>query len=175
MRQLQLAVFVLLAFIATSCDEVDDLLTFYINQEETIRVESNFPIGIVTPLSPIPVTTNSEETFKNNKTRAELVKDVSLNKLTLTIADPANENFDFLRSIEIYLSSEKAGETKIAYMDEVPKGVTSIELKSTNAKLDQYIKGETYTIRTKAVVGKPITRDISIKAAMRFKVTADPI
>ncbi|MDX5419492.1 MAG: hypothetical protein LPK09_09760 [Hymenobacteraceae bacterium] len=175
MKHLLLAVFVLLAFIATSCDKVDDLLTFYINQEETIRVESNFPIGIVTPLSPIPVTTNSEETFKNNKTRAELVKDVSLNKLTLTIAEPANENFDFLRSIEIYLSSEKGGETKIAYLDEVPKGVNSIELKSTNAKLDQYIKGDTYTIRTKAAVGKPITRDISIKAAMRFKVTADPI
>ena len=175
MKHLLLAVFVLLAFIATSCDKVDDLLTFYINQEETIRVESNFPIGIVTPLSPIPVTTNSEETFKNNKTRAELVKDVSLNKLTLTIAEPANENFDFLRSIEIYLSSEKGGETKIAYLDEVPKGVPSIELKSTNAKLDEYIQGDTYTIRTKAAVGKPITRDISIKAAMRFKVTADPI
>lgn len=175
MKQLLLAVFVLLALFGTSCDKVDDLLTFYINQEETIRVESNFPIGIVTPLSPIPVTTNSEETFKNNKTRAELVKDVSLNKLTLTIADPANENFDFLRSIELYLSSEKSGETKIAFLDEVPKGVSSIELKSTNAKLDEYIKGDTYTIRTKASVGKPITRDISIKAAMRFKVTADPI
>jgi hypothetical protein len=175
MKQLLLTVLVLLAFIGTSCDKVEDLLTFYLEQEETIRVDSNFPIGIVTPLSPIPVTTNSEETFKNNKTRAGLVKDVSLNKLTLTIADPANENFDFLRSIEIYLSSEKGGETRIAYLDEVPKGVNSIALKSTNAKLDQYIKGDTYTIRTRAAVGKPITRDISIKAAMRFKVTADPI
>jgi hypothetical protein len=175
MKKILLAVLVLLTFIGTSCDKVDKLLTFYINQEETIRVESSFPVGVVLPLSPIPVTTNSEETFKNNKTRAELVKDVSLNKLTLTIADPSNENFDFLRSIELYLSSEKAGETKIAYLDAVPKGVKTIELKSTNAKLDQYIKGDTYTIRTKASIGKPITRDIAIKAAMRFKVTADPI
>lgn len=165
----------LLAIIGTSCDKVDELLTFYINQEETIRIESNFPIGVVAPLSPIPVKTNSSETFKNNKTRAELVKDVSLNKLTLAIAEPASENFDFLRSIEIYLSNDKGEETKIAYLDEVPKGVNSIELKSTNAKLDEYIKGETYTVTTRASVGKPLTRDIAIKAAMRFKVTAAPI
>jgi hypothetical protein len=175
MRKLLLAVLVLLTFIGTSCDKADDLLTFYINQEETIRIESNFPVGLVLPLSPVPVTTNSKETFKNNKTRAELVKDVSLNKLTLTIAEPSSENFDFLRSITIYLSSESAGETKIAYLDAVPKGVKTIELKSTNAKLDRYIKGDTYTIRTEASIGKPITRDIAIKAAMRFKVTADPI
>lgn len=175
MKNLLLAALVLLTFIATSCDKVDDLLTFYINQEETIRIESSFPIGVVVPLSPIPVKTNSEETFKNNKTRAELVKDVSLNKLTLTISDPASENFDFLRSIDIYLSNDKGEETRIAYLDEVPKGVNSIELKSTNAKLDKYIKAETYTVKTSASIGKPITRDVAIKAAMRFKVTADPI
>ncbi|PVY44194.1 hypothetical protein [Pontibacter virosus] len=175
MKNLLLATLMLFAFIATSCDKVDDLLTFYINQEETIRIESTFPIGVVTPLSPIPVKTNSSETFKNNKTRAELVKDVSLNKLALTIANPSDENFDFLRSIEIYLSNDKGEETKIAYLNEVPKGVKAIELKSTNAKLDKYIKGETYTVKTRAAIAKPITRDVEIKAAMRFKVTADPI
>ncbi|WP_299705770.1 hypothetical protein [uncultured Pontibacter sp.] len=175
MKKMLLAALVLLTIIGTSCDKVDDLLTFYIDQEETIRIESSFPIGVVMPLSPIPVKTNSSETFKNNQTRAELVKDVSLNRLTLTIAEPNDENFDFLRSIEIYLSNEKGEETKIAYLDEVPKGVNSIELQSTNAKLDNYIKGETYTVRTRASIGKPITRDVAIKAAMRFKVTADPI
>jgi hypothetical protein len=176
MTRLWLAALVVLLTVAgTACDKVDDLLTFYINQEETIRVESNFPVGVLVPLTPVAVTTNSEETFKNNKTRAELVKDVSLDKLTLTISDPASENFDFLRSIELYLSNDQGEETKIAYLDAVPKGVNAIELKSTNAKLDKYIKGNTYTVRTKAVIAKPITRDIAIKAAMRFKVTADPI
>ncbi len=175
MKKLLLATLVLFTFLATSCDKVDDLLTFYINQEENIRIQSNFPIGAVTPLSPVPVKTNSSETFKNNKTRAELVKDVTLNKLTLTIVDPADENFDFLRSIEIYLSDDKGAETKIAYLDDVPKGVKAIELKSTNAKLDEYIKGETYTIRTRVAVAKLITRDITIKSAMRFKVTAAPL
>jgi hypothetical protein len=175
MKNILFALLALVAFIGVSCDKIDDLLTFYIDEEEMIKINSGFPVGALIPLTPIAVTTNSEETFKNNKTRAELVKDVSLNKLTLTIADPTDENFNFLKNIEIYLSNDKGEETKIAYLDQVPQNVSSITLKSTNAKLDKYIKGETYSVRTKASVGKPISRDISIKAAMRFKVTADPI
>jgi hypothetical protein len=175
MKNILLVILALVAFVGVSCDKLDDLLTFYIDEEEMIEISSGFPVGALIPLTPVAVTTNSEERFKNNKTRAELVKDVSLNKLTLTIADPANENFNFLRNIEIYLSNDKGEETKIAYLDEVPQNVNSITLKSTNAKLDKYIKGDTYTVRTKASVGKPVSRDISIKAAMRFKVTADPI
>ena len=64
---------------------------------------------------------------------------------------------------------------KIAYLDEVPTNATTLNLKSTNAKLDEFIKGETYSIRTKAELAKPVSEDITIKADMRFKVTADPI
>ena len=64
---------------------------------------------------------------------------------------------------------------KIAYLDEVPAKATTLNLKSTNAKLDEFIKGETYSIRTKAELAKPVSEDITIKADMRFKVTADPI
>lgn len=169
-----MAAVALFAFIVVACDKVDDLLTFYINEEESIRIESSFPFGTLMPLTPVTVTTNSEETFKNNKTRAELVKDVTLNKLSLAIAEPQGENFNFLKRIEIYISSEDKKAVKIAYLDEVPQNATSLELKSTNAKLDEFIKGDTYTISTKAELTKPVSQDITIKADMRFKVTADP-
>ncbi len=165
----------LVTVFAVACDKIDELLTFYIEEEENITIESSFPVGALVPLTPVTVTTNSQETFKNNKTRAELVKDVTLNKLELTIVEPKEANFDFLKKIEIYISSDTKDEVKIAYLDEVPQGVNSLKLKSTNAKLDEFIKGDTYKIRTKAVLAKPISRDITINAAMRFKVTADPI
>ncbi|MDX5422028.1 MAG: hypothetical protein LPK07_11350 [Hymenobacteraceae bacterium] len=165
---------VLFAFIASACDKLDDLLTFYLNEEETIEIKSQFPIGLA-PIAPIAVTTNTEEDFKNNKTRAELVKDVTLNKLELIITDPQHENFNFLRKIEIYISADNKEEVKIAYLEEVPANVNSIELNSTNAKLDEYIKGDSYTIGTRATLAKPVSQDVTIKAKMRFKVTADPI
>lgn len=163
-----------LAFVGTACDAIDDLLTFYIDEEATIIVDSSFPVGLA-PVLPVTVTTNSEETFKNNETRAELVKDVTLDRLTLSIAEPQGENFDFLSKIEIYISSEGNNPVKIAYLENVPKGKQQITLEPTNAKLDEFIKGDSYTISTKASLSRPVAQDTNIKAAMRFKVTADPI
>lgn len=175
MKRFSFAVVLLFSFLAMACEKVDDLLTFYIEEEEIITIESHFPVGALVPLTPITVTTNSEETFKNNKTRAELVKDVTLNRLNLTITNPQGGNFNFLKKIEIYISSENKAEVKLAYLEEVPANATTLHLKSTNAELDEFIKGDTYSIRTQAVLAKPVSRDITIKADMRFKVTADPI
>lgn len=167
----------LLVLVATvvACDSIDDLLTFYINEEETIVVESNFPIGLVA-FDPITVPTNSEETLKNNNTRAELVKDVTLDKLTLAIPDTASgANFDFLQSIEIYIEAEGLDKVKVAYLQEVPKDVKTLNMNLTNAKLDEYIKKDSYTILTAARLRSAVVNDVNINAAMRFKVTADPI
>ena len=174
MKRLIFAAVMLLVFVGTACKAIDDLLTFYINEEATIVVDSNFPMGLA-PIAPVSVTTNSNDTFKSNKTRAELVKDVTLNKLTLSIEEPQGENFDFMSKIEIYISSEGNDEVKIAYLESIPKGVNTITLESTNAQLDKFIKSDSYTIRTKATLSKPVAQDTSIKAAMRFRVTADPI
>lgn len=175
MKRVLFALTLLLALTSIACDKIDDLLTFYINHDETIEIKSYFPVGTVAPISPIPVTTNSSEDFKNNKTQAELVKNVVLDKLELVITDPQTENFNFLKKIEIYISAEGKPEIKIAYLEQIPQNVNKIELISTNAKLDEYIKGESYTIGTRATLAKAVTNDITIKANMRFKVTADPL
>ena len=165
----------LVLFATVACDTIDDLLTFYINEEETIVVESNFPVGLVA-FAPVTVPTNSAETFKNNKTRAELVKDVTLNKLTLTIPDTtAGTNFDFLESIEIYIEADGLDKVRIAYLDEVPEEAKTLTMNLTNAKLDEYLKKDNYTIHTAARLRQAVVNDININAAMRFKVTADPI
>ncbi|MEJ8801293.1 hypothetical protein [Pontibacter sp. H249] len=175
MRKALFAFVAIFAFAGLACDKIDDLLTFYIEENETIEIKSYFPVGTVAPISPIPITTNSNEDFKNNKTRAELVKDVTLNKLELEITDPQTENFNFLKKIEIYISAEGQDDVKIAYLEQVPQNVSKIELVSTNAKLDKYIKGDSYTIGTRATLAKAVTKDVTIEASMRFKVTADPL
>ena len=168
----------LLGFCLTACEKVDKLLTFYIEDEQTIEIPSQFtngfPLGALIPLSPVAVNTNSEAEFENNETHADLVKDVSLDNLKLTLADP-NQNFDFLKDIEIFISNDQNEELRIAFYNDIPLGQNAIELNSTNAKLDKYIKAPSYKIITKARLRKAIANDITIKANMRFKVTADPL
>lgn len=174
-KSLLFAPLLLLLLATLSCKKVDQLLTFYIDDAENIQIASSFPLGQLVPLTPVTVPTKSAETFKNNKTQADLVKDVSLNKLTLTITDPNSQNFDFLKRIEIYISAKDQPEIKLASLDQVPTGVKSITLVSSGAKLDNYIKADTYTLTTKAEIQKPISQDITVRADSRFKVTADPL
>jgi hypothetical protein len=158
----------------TSCNVIDDLLTFSIDNQTTFKIESGFPLGtafnVVTP----DVTTNSSSTFENNNTKAELVKDVKLNELKLTITDPSNKSFSFLKSIHLYISTDANDEIELAYLDEINSTSNTINLTCTSQKLDKYIKASSYKIRTKAVIKESLTQDISVKSDMKFRVTADP-
>ena len=164
-----------LFLVFTGCKKIEQLLTFYIEDSQSIRIPATLLFGSVVALTPLTVATKSEDTFKNNNTRADLVKDVSLNKLSLTITDPSGQNFDFLQKIEIFISTNANDQIRMAYLDQVPRGVGSIDLISTNAKLDSYLKAASYTLTTKVTTGQAIAREITVRADSRFKVTADPL
>ena len=159
----------------TSCEKVKQLLTFYIEDSQSIRIPASPVLPTLLSLTPLTVTTRSEDSFRNNNTRADLVKDVSLNKLALTITDPSGQNFDFLQKIEIFIGTNANDQIRLAYLDQVPRGVTSIELISTNAKLDAYLKAPTYTLTTKVQTSQALAREVTIRSDSRFKVTADPL
>lgn len=158
----------------SGCDKLDRLLTFEISSSEEIKIPASGLIN--TPLiSPVPVTVNSQQSFENNNTRADLVKDVRLVKLTLKIVDPATENFDFLKSIQIYIGSSTDDKVLLASLDQVPTGVSTIELVSGNSKLDKYIKASSYTLYTEVSLRSNVARELTVQADSRFEVTADPL
>ncbi|MCR5888395.1 hypothetical protein LRS06_11585 [Hymenobacter sp. J193] len=174
---LSAALLMVLALVTFSCDKINDLLTFEISDTQDFKIPATPLAGglPVTLTLPVPVTNKASETFSNNNTKADLVKDVTLSKLTLTITDPDTENFDFLKSIKISIGTDQNDKVVMAQLDDVPRGVTTIELKSTNAKLDKYIKAPNYTLYTEASVRQATTREITVKEESRFKVTADPL
>ncbi|OWP64372.1 hypothetical protein CDA63_04890 [Hymenobacter amundsenii] len=174
-KLLFLAPLLVAALLLGSCKKIDKLLTFYIEDSQSVKISGGFPLGQVVPLTPVSVTTRSEEKFKNENTNANLVKDVKLDRLTLTISDPNSENFDFLQSINIYISTNQSNKILLASQDNVPTGVNTIQLTPTTQKLDIYVKASSYTLSTEAKIRKPISRDITIRTDSRFKVTADPL
>jgi len=157
-----------------SCNAVDKLLTFTISNQTSFKVQSGIlfdtPFEVATP----DVTTNSTSEFKNNNTRTDLVKDVKLEELKLSITSPANKTFSFLKSVHMYISTDANDEIELAFQDNVNATTNSISLTCTTQKLDKYIKAPSYKIRTKIVTKETVTEDIEVKANMKFKVTADP-
>ena len=157
-----------------SCSVVDKLLTFTISNTATIKIESGLPIGGVFEIVTPDITTNSIKEFENNNTKANLVKDVKLNSLNLTITDPSGKSFSFLKSVRLYISTDASDEMELAYLEDINTTSNTITLIPNTIKLDKYIKASSYTIRTSAVLKETVTKDITIAANMKFKVTADP-
>lgn len=174
MKSKIIAITLLLAASLTSCDAVDDLLSFNISNETSIKIKSTSPINLPSEIITPDVTTNSSAEFENNKTKASLVKDVKLRSLKLAIADPSDKTFTFLKSVHLYISTTDSDEIELAYQDNINATTNTIDLICTDKKLDQYIKADKYKIRTKVTLKETLTKDVTVKAEMKFRVTADP-
>ncbi|HEX8506078.1 MAG TPA: hypothetical protein VF630_11985 [Hymenobacter sp.] len=159
-------------FVFVGCKKIDQLLTFNVNVTQSVDIP-----GYVggAQLAPVTVTTKSEDSFRNNKTNRDKVKNVLLDKLTLTVTKPAGSNFDFLQKLELYISTNANNKILLAHIDEVPRGVNTITLTPTKAKLDEYLKSETYDLTSVATsVGFNFTT-FTVRSDATFKVTADPL
>lgn len=174
MKSKLIALTLCLSVFLTSCDAVDDLLTFTISNNTSIKIKSTSPINLPSEIITPDVTTNSSAEFENNKTKANLVKDVKIRSLKLSISDPSDKTFTFLKSIHLYISTTNSDEIELAYLDDINTSNNSIDLICTDARLDQYIKADSYKIRTKVTLKETLTKDVTVKADMKFKVTADP-
>lgn len=168
------ALITLVALFIVSCSVVDQLLTFTVSNQTSFTIASGFPVNIASEIITPDVTTNSSAEFQNNNTKADLVKDAKLKELKVTITNPTDKTFSFLKSIHLYISTDANDEIELAYLDDIKSTTNVLDLKVTDAKLDKYIKAPSYKIRTKAVIQETLTKDITIKADMKFRVTADP-
>lgn len=164
----------LFAAFLSSCSTVDDLLSFTISNSTSIKIQSTLPINLPSEIITPDVTTNSSAEFQNNKTKANLVKDVKLKSLNLMITDPSDKTFTFLKSVHLYISTTDSDEIELAYQDNINSTSNTIDLICTDARLDQYIKADKYKIRTKVTLKETLTKDVTVKADMKFRVTADP-
>ncbi|MEZ5023467.1 MAG: hypothetical protein R2728_09445 [Chitinophagales bacterium] len=142
------------------------------NQEVSIPSSTviNLPINIETE----DTETNSETTFEINDTKKDLVEEILLKQIDLTITSPSNKNFDFLKSVSIYISAEGLEELKVAWLDEVPDNVgNTLDLEKTNSDLKEYIKKDEFKLRLNTTTDQIITTNYDINIHTIFKVDAN--
>lgn len=167
---------IFLSVFTFSCKQIEDLLSFEIKDSTEFTIPSfsvvSSPINIPVP----PVESSSSQTFENSNTNASLVKDVILKELSLEIIDPQTKSFSFLQSIEIYIAAEDVAEVLLASKYDIPENVgNTLILETSGERLDEFIKKGRYTLRTVVQVKEVPGEDVTVKAEMVFKVTADPL
>jgi hypothetical protein len=154
------------------CKKVDKLTQFNMEFNATEVIPSstgiNLPLNILTP----DIETNSVSTFEVNNTHKDLIEEITLTTLSLTITSPSNADFSFLQSIDVYISANGLDEVKIASKENVPTDVTVLNLDVTGIDLKEYIKADKFSLRLNTVTDELLTSDHHIDIHSEFFVDA---
>ncbi len=167
-----IALFILLTTLF-GCEKLDELTQFKINYNEEVIIESStvvdLPFNVFTP----EISSNSESTFDSNNTNKDLIEYIELTSMVLEITSPSNGDFDFLNSIEIFISAEDQAEVKIAWKENIPSNSgNKIELETSGADLTNFIKKDKFILRLETVTDELITSDHHINVKSEFFVDA---
>lgn len=159
--------------ITISCKKVHDVFTFDINNSSSFTISSqsglNLPFSIPTP----DINTSSESEFENNNTKASLVKEIILKKITLKITSPSDQTFKFLKNITIYISADGEKEIELAKLENITNDVSNtIDLTPTKSLLDVYVKKDKYKLRTEVTIDEVVLHDVNVDVNLTFQVTA---
>lgn len=165
--------FFAIAALFVSCDKLDELTKFEMDYDQTVVIPSttgvDLPFDIFTPEKE----TNSSAEFEVNDTRKDLIEEIVLKKLIMTVEAPEGEDFSFLESIIIYMSADDLPEIKIAWNEEVAATAgEQLELVTTAEDLKEYIKKDSYTLRLKTITDEVLSSDYEINIATTFFVDA---
>ncbi|MDX1326362.1 MAG: hypothetical protein R3299_01575 [Arenibacter sp.] len=155
------------------CDKLDELTKFEMDYKQRVVIPASagmdLPFDVFTPKTE----TNSSSEFAVNDTRKDLIEEIVLRKLTLSIISPEGEDFSFLESITVYMSAEDLPEIKIAWNDEVSATVGGeLELEVSDDDLKEYIKKDSYSLRVNTVTDELLKSDHEIEIASIFFVDA---
>ncbi len=166
-------IFTVLSTVLLGCKKIDKLTQFNMEYNETVVIPSstgiNLPFNLFTP----DVKTNSESTFSVNDTRKDLIEEIKLTQLDLTLTSPSNGDLGFLKSIEIFLTADGLPEVKIAWKDNIPSSVDKyLELVTTTTDLKEYIKKDEFSLKVSIVTDEVLTSDHHIDVHSLFFVDA---
>lgn len=129
----------------------------------------NLPLNIPTP----NISTNAESTLEMNNTHKDMVESVRLKTLQLTLTNPVNGDFNFLKSIQIYMSADGLDEILVASLTDIPSNVgNTLTLAPIDVELMEYVLLDQVDLRVKTVTDELITTAHQINIHSVFRVDA---
>ena len=162
-----------LFLILIACKAIDKFTQFNMTYNETVVIPSSTGINLPTNIDSPEIESNSEATFSANDTRKDKIEDVKLTAMDLTLTSPANGDFSFLKSVEIFIYAEGLEETKIAWKYDISDDAgNTLDLETSDTNLEEYIKKESFKLRLTTVTDKIITSEHKINVHSIFFVDA---
>ncbi len=159
--------------VITGCQDIEKFTEFNMKYRSAVTVPKStildFPIMLKTP----DMKTNAESQFAVNDTRKDMIEEIRLTDLILTISSPEEQTFSFLKSITVYINAEGMDEIQVAIRSNIDNNTGSvISLEPTNQDLKDYIKKDKFLLRVETVTDETISKDVAIDIVSDFFVNA---
>lgn len=173
MNKIISSLLLIIAITFGACSKLDELTQFNMNYDQSVVIPSstgiNLPFNVYSP----ETQTDSESKFEVNDTRKDLIEEIKLTNLNITLTNPSNSDLSFLNDIEVYINAEGLQEIKIASKNDISDNVGNfISLETTEENLQEYIKKDQFNLRVNTVTDEVITSDHTLKISTEFFVDA---
>ncbi|PHR48133.1 MAG: hypothetical protein COA32_06325 [Fluviicola sp.] len=171
MTKIHILLILIIPFILFGCKK--KLTNFNLDDNFQTTIPSSSPVDIPFTIHTQEQETNSEAEFESHDTRKDKIQQIVLKDLVITILAPEGEDFSFLSSLEIYLSSTNHAEEKVAFANDISNDIGSeIVCNSVGQDLQKFVKDDKFKIRIRTVTDEVITQDIDINIYTNFFVDA---
>jgi len=156
-----------------SCEKLSELTRFDLSYNTAITLPATFGINIPFTVYTPKITTNTESVLAVNDTRKDLIEEVTLKSVILTITDPEGEDFSFLKSIEVYISGDSLSEMLVASRSDITNEIgDTLHLETVSSDLKDYIKASSFSLSVKTVTDELLSHDYTIDIDAVFGVDA---
>jgi len=149
-------------------DEIPSIITYEETQlviVEPIEFEISSLIGLNLPFQVpfLDISLDLSTSEENTNPHIDLIRKIHLRDFMIKIASPQNQNFDFLKDIEIYISTDVLPEIKMAHHFNVDNSIGNVlHLVPEEVILDEYLKSDSFDLRFELVADQLIFSDLSI-------------
>lgn len=160
-----------------SCTKLlDGLLTFEVPVQQTVNLPDTLLLAAPFDITSEPMETGIQQTLERNKTRSDLVKEVQVSELKITITHPSGDHFDFLKDIYVEIIADGLNNVLLAQKESVPDGLTELNLDIvSSADLKEYILKDHIRYRVYGSTDHIVYGAKTFNTDMRFKVNANPL
>lgn len=168
----------------TACEKVKSLadIKFSVPNTQTFTVDGlsgnpNIPVdtGLKASIPTITIPTNSEEYIKQYNTSSALITEVKLGELKLEALEPSTQNFDMVDSLWLYVSADGLPEILAASYFDIPKGLRTLELETTDENVKEYFLKENMSFKIEGFFRSAPDSGSVFSLISRFDVVANPL
>lgn len=173
-RIITVVISIIFLFNLNACKKIDRLTQFNITIEEEIEVPSIIGINLPINIPTFAIHSDVNEQLEINDQKKERIERIFLEELHVSMISPADQDFNFLKAINIYISAENLSEILVAKEEDL-KNENAQELlihPIEDLDLTAYIKKDKIDLRVEIVTDETLFKKLNLSIKSIFWVDA---